>query len=518
MNDELILSVSQMKYCEKYADEHGVSYLQLMENAGKALAQRLAQICTERGFKSVLILAGKGNNGGDGFVCAHHLKNAGINADIMLCCGAPATDISKAVFEKYREDISLVQCEETEYSGLFGKYDMLLDCIFGTGFKGSFREDILPLFRALEECESCKIACDIPSGVNADSGCACEYAFSAEETVTMHAVKAGMLTAQGRYLSGRVTVCEIGIPDEAVLEDVPECETLLCEPSAEYLTELLPERPRWGHKGTFGKLLCVCGSDRYIGAAAIAVSAALRTGAGLVELCSTEKVIASCSAKLEECIYTAVKTDSVGFITYDNIGMLLKKAETSTAILIGCGMGHTPDTERLVAELVEKSPVPVILDADGINSLAANIDVLTKKSSTVILTPHPAELGRLCGLSPAEVLARRLDIGHDLARRYGVVLVSKSSETIVFYEDKARLLRFGDTSLSKGGSGDMLAGMTGSFTAQQPSKCAEMAQLACFVMGAAAERLTRARSPRSVLASDIIASLPEFLHALETGE
>lgn len=518
MSDELILTVAQMKYCEKYADDNGISYLQLMENAGKALADRMIEICTEKGFKSVLILAGKGNNGGDGFVCAHHMKQAGIDAEIMLCCGMPATDISKAVFEKYREDIELVNCEEAKYAELFSKYDLLLDCIFGTGFKGSFREDILPLFKAIGECGCYKVACDIPSGVNADSGSACDHAFKAEETITMHAYKAGMLLGQGRYLCGGITLCEIGIPDEAVLEDVPENETVLCEPSVSYLRSLLPERPRWGHKGSFGKLICVCGSDHYIGAAAISASAALRTGAGLVELCSTEKVISSVSGSLPECIYSAVKTDEQGFITYENTDMILHKAEGASALLVGCGMGHTPDTEKLAAELVERSPVPVILDADGINSLVPNIDVLSKKKSTVILTPHPAELGRLCGLAPADVLSRRMEIGHAFAEKYGVVLVSKSSETIVFYEDKARLLRFGNTALAKGGSGDMLAGMIGSFTAQAPVNCAEMAQLGCFVMGSAAERLTKTKSARGVLATDIIASLPEFLYELEMAE
>lgn len=535
MSEELILSVKQMKLCESYADSEGVNYLQLMENAGKALAERVGEICTEHGLRSVLILTGKGNNGGDGIVCAHHLRKSGIRADIMLCCGMPVTDISKEVFSEYGEETKLVECENTDYATLFEGYDMLLDCVFGTGFKGGFRENILPIFKAAEVFNGFKTACDIPSGVNADSGEACDHAFRADETITMHAVKTGMLLSKGRYLCGRVTVCEIGIPDEAVMCDSPEMETVLCEPNESYLRSLLPKRQPWAHKGSFGKLICVCGSDSYVGAAGISVTAALRTGVGLVELCSTERVVNAVSSSVYECIYSVMKTDPQGFMTSQNAEAILKKAEGASAMLIGCGLGHTEETEKLVAALVENSPVPVILDADGINSLVPNIDILAKKKSKVILTPHPAELARLCSVPTAQVLSERFELGQAFAKKYDVVLVSKSSETMVFFGDKARLLRYGDTSLAKGGSGDMLAGIIGSLTAQQPENCEDAAQLGCCIMGRAAETLSGSRlqkstassgiiaelpklpvvSQRGILASDVIASLPAVLRQIE---
>lgn len=515
MAEELILSTKQMKLCESYADNEGISYLQLMENAGKALADRVSEICAEHELRSVLILTGKGNNGGDGIVCAHHLRKAGIRADIMLCCGMPATDISKEVFSRYGEESTPIECENADYTELFDKYDMLLDCVFGTGFKGGFREDILPIFKAAQDFGGFKAACDIPSGVNADSGEACEYAFCADETITMHAIKMGMLLSKGRYLCGGMTVCDIGIPDEALMGDLPEVETLLCEPDESYLGSLLPKRQPWGHKGSFGKLICVCGSDSYIGAAGISVTAALRMGVGLVELCSTERVVSAVSSRVCECIYSVMETDTQGFMTSQNAEAILKKAENASALLIGCGIGHTEETEKLVSALVENSPVPVILDADGINSLVPNIDILAKKKSKVILTPHPAELARLCGVPVAQALSERFELGRAFAKKYDVIPVSKSSETIVFYGDKARLLRYGDTALAKGGSGDMLAGIIGSLTAQQPESCEEAAQLGCYIMGRAAEALSSTRSQRGILASDIIASLPAFLKQLE---
>jgi NAD(P)H-hydrate epimerase len=336
-------------------------------------------------------------------------------------------------------------------------------------------------------------------------------------TVTFHNKKLGMCLSPARYHCGEISVEDIGIPQRAVVgEDDDEPKEIITQlHDEEVLSGMLPPRIPWGHKGTFGKLVSVCGSESYIGAAGISTLAALRTGVGLVNLCAPKAVINSLSSRILECTYSAMKTDSDGFMTSENVPNILSKLESADCLLIGCGLGHTPETERLVATLVENSPCQIILDADGINSLCPNIDVLSKRKSTVTLTPHPAELARLCGVSTAEILSDRHRYATEFARKYNVTVVSKGAETILTDGDYTNIIAVGNTALAKGGSGDMLAGIIASFSAQNPIRGDSNALLGCYVMGNTAEMLSEERSQRGILATDIIDALPKYLRQLE---
>ena len=267
----------------------------------------------------------------------------------------------------------------------------------------------------------------------------------------------------------------------------------------------------------------------------------MRTGAGLVNLCTAENVVNSLSSQLFECVYTKLVTDENGFIAFEenkniileklggySCGLTSEKSENSQnpkgekcCLLIGCGLGHTADTEKLVKYLVENSPCPVVIDADGINSLAVNIDVLHNKKSKVILTPHPAELARLCGVSTKEILSDRQKYASELAKKYDVIVVSKGAETFVCSGNLTKVLSFGNTALAKGGSGDMLAGIIASLTAQTTGFSEKNysieynAILGCYIMGKAAQMLSADKSERGILARDIIEKIPEFLKTLE---
>jgi NAD(P)H-hydrate epimerase len=235
---------------------------------------------------------------------------------------------------------------------------------------------------------------------------------------------------------------------------------------------------------------------------------------GLYELCSGNKVIDSLSSAIFECTYTRLETDSEGFLTAGNAPLLIEKSKNSRCMLIGCGLGHTPQTEKLVAELVINSFCPLVIDADGINSLAANIDVLQKKKSDVILTPHPMELARLGGKSLEQVLSNRLDITREIAEKYGVTLLSKSAESFAVNSERCILTNAGCTALSKGGSGDLLAGITASLIAQG-CKPVDACAGASFIMGSTAQLLCEHSSPRSILPTDIAAALGMYFSKLE---
>ena len=502
-----ILTTEQMSFCEKQSEKYGVSLAKLMDNAG----EKLANLILSKNKNKVVLLIGKGNNGGDGLVAAKILKEHGIEPIVILCCGKPATELSKNAFSKLPNDIKIYTEITDEALSEIETAEIIVDCIFGTGFRGNLRENILPIFKACEHTKAYKIACDIPSGANASNGFADKMTFKADETITFHRKKLGMCISPCKCFCGNIFTADIKIPDEC--EQSLDFEiTQLTEQQAK---KLLPQRIPYGHKGTFGKIISVCGSENYIGAAGISALSAMRTGVGLFELCTPKAVISAISSKIFECTYSAMETDNNGFMTSANAEKILEKCKKASCLLIGCGLGHTKETEKLIAELVEKSPCPVVLDADGINSLCPNIDVLYKTKSQVILTPHPAELARLCGCETNEILTNRLEFVRQLSEKYNVTVLAKGAETLAVYRNKAILIDRGNTALSKGGSGDMLAGITASFVAQKMD-LQNAGALASFVMGKNAENASEYHSERGLLASDLLDFIPETLKQMES--
>ena len=458
-----------------------------------------------------VLLIGKGNNGGDGLVAANLLAEQGLKPAVVLCCGEPDTDLSSAAYARLDKSVEVLKAENA--LDFIKGADVLVDCIFGTGFHGSLRENILPVFRACKNCDGMKIACDLPSGVNARNGQADKLSFKADVTVTFHRGKLGLYLQPAVDFCGEILVKDIGIDER--------CENTLYPVITPFdvtkARAALPFRPADGHKGTFGKVVSVAGSESYIGAAGLSAMAAMRTGVGLFELCTAKSVVNSLSAGMYECTYSAMKTDKDGFMVAENAEAILKKCEKASCLLIGCGLGHTAQTEKLVAELIENAEIPIVLDADGINSLCPNIDVLLKKKSTVILTPHPAELARLCGVTVGEVMSDRLGFAYRLSEKYGVTVLAKSADTFAVDGGKVYLCTEGTTALAKGGSGDMLAGIVSSYVAQG-CDALDAAALGSFTLGSTALLAGYKRSERGIIARDVIDALPRFLYDLENAD
>lgn len=504
-----ILTVEQMTFCEHESEKYGVSLAQLMENA----AAQLAAVIEENACKTskIVLLIGKGNNGGDGLVAANILLSHGFKPVMVLCCGEPDTDLSSAAFAKLDKGVQVLTGENA-LSNIEGA-DVLVDCIFGTGFHGSLRENILPVFKACEKCSGMKIACDLPSGVNARNGQADKLSFKAALTVTFHRGKLGLYLQPAVDFCGEILVKDIGINkrcEDTIFPVITPFDVTKARAA-------LPARPSDGHKGTFGKVVSVCGSESYIGAAGLSAMAAMRTGVGLFELCSAKSVVQSLSGNMFECTYSAMKTDEDGFMVSENADKILEKCEKAKCLLVGCGLGHTAETEKLVAELIENAEIPIVLDADGINSLCPNIDVLLKKKNTVILTPHPAELARLCGVTVGEVMSDRLGFACKLAKKYDVTVLAKSADTFAVSGERVYLCTEGTTALAKGGSGDMLAGIVSSYCAQG-CEAIDAAALGSYTLGSAAALAGYKHSERGVIARDIIDALPRFLYELESSD
>ena len=265
-----ILTTQQMGYAEKNSVKYGVLLSELMDNAALSLSHEITKIAYKRSLKNILILAGSGNNGGDGLVCANTLLSNSLNVRIILVQGSPKSDLAKSAMSRLDKNAEIVPAsgvaELTKWA------DIVVDAVFGTGFHGSLPDEIKPLFKMVSESKAVKIACDLPSGVNAKNGEVSDGTIECDYTVCFHALKLGLLLSPAKEFCGEITTCDIGIPNQA--EDfefeIKKLDTTLVK-------SFLPPRPNNAHKGTFGKLLCVCGCSGYRGAAAISTLAALRT-------------------------------------------------------------------------------------------------------------------------------------------------------------------------------------------------------------------------------------------------
>lgn len=492
----MILTPRQMAQAEKFSENNGVSLAQLMSNAGYALSREVKKAAYRLMKKNVLILCGKGNNGGDGFVCANHLLSDGLCVSVALVCSEPETDLAVNAFDALEKDVKIIKNDLDE---AIGQADIIIDAVFGTGFRGELPEDIRGIFDLVNRSEALKIACDMPSGVNSLTGQTAFGTIRCDLTVTFHAIKIGCLSKPAVNFCGKISVCDIKISQE----QENYCDYKIIEADEDHIKKALPKRDICGHKGSFGKLLAVCGSESYKGAAVLSVGSALRSGVGLVELFGVRSV---CEAVLNS-YPEAICTNTASEAPEAAAEAILEKSKKATAILIGCGISDSENSRILVEKIIENSEIPVIIDADGINSVSKNINVLSNAKAPIILTPHPAELARLCKAELPEVLSDRLGYAVNLAKRFNVTVMAKGAGTFITDGKQVVFSNTGNTALSKGGSGDILAGMTASFIAQGADSVGAAAA-ASFLLGKTAEILAETVSERGIIGSDIISTLP----------
>lgn len=277
-----------------------------------------------------------------------------------------------------------------------------------------------------------------------------------------------------------------------------------------FVKDAFPKRNPNGHKGTFGKALLVCGSDLYRGAGLLSTKSTLRSGVGLVELFSSKAVCDGCFTVCPEAIFSEI--DHANPTKSGEI--ILEKSQNASSILVGCGLGNNENTKQLVEQIVNFSEIPVIIDADGINSICPNKNVLLNAKAKVILTPHPAELGRLCGVSAKEICENRLHFASKIANEYRCIVMAKGAGTYITDGEIVFVSRTGNTALSKGGSGDILAGLVCGFVAQglEPMKACSVAS---YILGYTAEYATKKASVRGILGSDLINCFPYVFKILD---
>ena len=489
-----------MRALELNAEYFGVPRLLLMENAGSGVALEVAS--RFKSGKSVLVFCGLAGNGGDGFVAARHLSCMGFKVKVFLA--GRAKDISdKAALENWRALQFLgdmIPVEEVYDSALVPKAtaEVVIDALLGTGAKGNLRPPVLQLVERINEIDAFRVAVDVPTGVDADTGAVAGEAVKANLTVTFHRSKKGLEKAK-KYV-GELAVKDIGLPEEFEKFAGPGDVLLIFKP-----------RPPESHKGDFGRLLVIGGSETFSGAPTLVAQAALRTGVDLAIVAAPEKTAYAISSMSPDLI--TVKLEGK-HLNLGNLETLKPYVEASDAVVVGPGLGlhmETADAVKGIVETVEKLGKPLLLDADGLKAFAK---FKRKLDVPLVVTPHAGEYAILTGKKPSGILSERvLQVQKAAASLNATVLLKGPFDVVsdVVSDGKRVKLNFtGNAGMTVGGTGDVLSGVVGAFLAQRADGF-EAAVAAAFVNGAAGDFVFEELGPHMV-ATDLIRYLPAVLN------
>jgi len=491
-----------MRAVDRWAiEEMGVPSLELMEAAGRAVAEAVAELSPEG---PVRVVCGKGDNAGDGFVAARHLADMGYDLEVLLLWpadelkGDAAANLERVRAEYVTDDLN---------ARLAGS-GAVVDAIFGTGFEGAPREPAAGAIEAINRCGVPIVACDIASGVDASMGEIEGVAVEADVTVSFHAAKLGQRIAPGKWHTGELRVVPIGIPDGAPGEPV----------GGTIDSSVLALAPRRGPRSTkfsSGQVAIAGGSRGLTGAVRMSSTAAIRAGAGYATV--------AVPADLEP-VFEAGQPEvmSVGCPGGDGClapaKAVLRTFERAAAGVLGPGMGRDPASVELAREVVGAIEAPLVIDADGLNSFAGQLELIAAREAATVLTPHAGELGRLLERDSGEIAAHRLASAREAARKAGSVVVLKGDDTIVSDGERVAVNAISAPALATAGSGDVLSGMTAALLARGLDPFS--AACAAVVAHARAGRDAAARigAAESVIATDVIDSIPVGLRPDEPVE
>jgi NAD(P)H-hydrate epimerase len=520
----LLVTANEMQEMDQKAiHSFGIPGLVLMENAGRGSVRVLLSKIDRKKTQKIAVLAGRGNNGGDGFVMARYLLEKGFKVAVFLLAPKEAVKgdakVNMQLFEKLCDrssEAALVEIKtEAEFKTNRSRilhHDLFIDAVLGTGLNADLRGLIRDAVELMNSSGKPVFSVDIPSGLNADTGKPMGKAVKAFATATFAFAKAGHILYPGNLHTGELSIIDIGIPK--FIADEKKIRLSLLE--KQEIAALFPPRPFDSHKGSFGHLLVIAGSTGKTGAPALCANAAMRCGTGLVTLGVAESLNPALEPLVLEPMTHPLPENEKGFLSENCLKDILALLKGKQALAIGPGLGTRKGTAKLVQKLVEQSPVPLVLDADAVNCLAEHPESLKKKSRPAILTPHPGEMARLCRLSTPDVQADRIGLARKFASEWDVILILKGARTVIALPDgKAFINPTGNPGMASGGMGDVLTGMVSGFLAQGFSP--EAASLAgVYIHGLCADVLSKQKGAFGFLARDMIKAIPEtiFQHLL----
>jgi len=510
-----LVTAEQMRQVDRETIEnYGIPGPELMENAGRGIADDIISHVIGRieGAK-VVTFCGKGNNGGDGYVVSRYLFQAG--AEITIYFIGPIEKLSpdaRLNYDRARElGLNMIEISSVADLPETLEADYIVDAIFGTGFAGAPRGITAEIIEYINKQAKVVIAVDTPSGLNADTGQHEGVVVRADYTYPLALPKFGLFVSPGRELAGEVKVVLIGVPDEVI--DKFDLTVELITP--EIVSSRLPVRPPDGHKGTFGKLFVLAGSTGLTGAAALTAKAAYRCGCGLVKVgCPRTVLPIIASLVVEATSWPLPDVAKKGALALRCLGEIRKLTVDHDAVVIGPGLGQHHETKELVRRYVSKLDKTAVIDADGLNALAGQTDILKTSPATLILTPHPGEFRRLFDKQVPTDIHERIDTARITAKDYDCIIVLKGSPTIIAKPDGNCFLNpTGNNGMATGGTGDVLSGTIGSLLAQGMTPI-DAAVCGVFIHGLAGDLAAADLSERSMTAGDMLDYLPEVFLSL----
>jgi ADP-dependent NAD(P)H-hydrate dehydratase / NAD(P)H-hydrate epimerase len=495
--------------------EFGIPGLTLMENAGRGCVDAISEMFGAGEGRTALIVAGKGNNGGDGYVISRLLAKRGWHAPVLLLATPEAITGDAAANLARLEPVGVTSVPEgpSQYGDLFQRASVIVDALLGTGVKSEVKGVYREAIEMINAAGVPVVAVDIPSGIDASTGKVLGVAVRADVTVTFALAKLGNVLYPGSEHCGRLEIVDIGMP-EAVVAEAPGADFV----DLESAVRLFRPRAVAAHKGSSGHTLIIAGATGKSGAAAMAANSAVRTGAGLVTLAVPHALNPVLEVKTTEAMTIPVGKADADYLQAGALPELLKLAKGKNAVAVGPGIGTHASTVYLVHSLLSALPEPLVLDADGLNAVAAAPELLLKRQGRVtVLTPHPGEMARLAGTTVPAVESDRIATARDFATKYQVHLILKGARSIIAAPDgRIAINASGNPGMASGGMGDVLTGIVASLLGQGYDAF-EACQLGVFIHGHAADLLVPRLGTQGMKATDVEEMLPQAFAQLSRG-
>jgi NAD(P)H-hydrate epimerase len=512
-----ILTSKQMREIDQTAIEKiGILGPMLMENAGLQIFEEIMKRFPEADKENISIVSGRGNNGGDGFVVARHLFNHGINPYIVLLASkedvkgdaAVNLDIADKIGIEINEVRSLEEWKRHKRKIL--KSSILVDGIFGTGLSKSVQGYFATIIEDINSSKAYKIAVDIPSGLSSDTFQIIGPCVKANLTVTLAAPKIAHVFPPAEECVGELIVADISVPSFLFEDEDLKLELV----EEKQVRPYFKERKQDSHKGTYGHLFIVSGSFGKTGAAAMAGKAALKMGAGLVTVGTPESCLPIIARSMMELMTESLPETNEKTLSSDALTKILGLLEDKDALMIGPGISTHQSTSQLVLSLIPKVKVPMVVDADALNILAAKPEILKSLKSPAILTPHPGEFARLLDMSTEDVVKNKLKLVPQFAKEYGIYLVLKGYKTIVATPEGNMFVNpTGNPGMATAGSGDVLSGMIASMIIQEVDLL-DAVIAAIYIHGLSGDIGSEKLGEKSLVAGDIMRYLPQAIRRL----
>jgi hydroxyethylthiazole kinase-like uncharacterized protein yjeF len=510
-----VATAEQMQELDRKAIEaYRIPGIVLMENAGRGATEVISNTFPDLQKMKIAIIAGKGNNGGDGFVIARCLLNRRVSVKVYLLADSKGlrgdAETNFQIFQRMKGEVISVPSSK-DYQKVkkeLEKFDLLIDAIFGTGLDAEVRGYYREVIDHLNTLQKPIVAIDIPSGLDANTGKPFGTAVRASLTITFGLPKIGHVISPGLDYVGKLKLVDIGLPKKLVEEE--RIQTYLLENDEIRGWLSTPRRPDT-HKGDYGHLLVIAGSVGKTGAAAMACEAALRIGAGLVTLAIPKSLNAIMEVKLTEVMTEPLPETPKQTLSLRAFSSILRLCENKKAVIIGPGIGTFKETQSLILKLMKTLNLPIILDADGLTALATQPKTLPTTNRSLILTPHPGEMAKLIRSTPKDVQEDRISISRNFAQSHHVHLVLKGHRSLIATpKGEVFINPTGNPGMASGGTGDVLTGMIGGLICQG-FDILQSLQMAVYLHGLAGDEMAQELGEKSLIARDIIEKIPALL-------